>query len=81
MAGWVLHAPLYYPIKAFTHIRFKNSGHYDSVLHSLLLLSYPLYIMALILILSKVHITLGLAALLILPFTAWAWVQWSEVTE
>jgi hypothetical protein len=44
------------------------------------LLSYPLYVMSVILILSKVHIALGLSAV-VLPFMAWAWVQWSEVTE
>ncbi len=79
--GLVLHTPLFYPVQWFTKYRFGDSGHYDSVEHSLLMLLYPLYLLLAIIIAAN---SIGLYALLVLfvfPFTAWAWVQWSEVIE
>lgn len=81
MVGWVLHAPLFYPVKWFTHYKFSNSGHYDSVLHSLLVLLYPLYLLLFLIIFFSFTGWLALLFFLLLPFTAWAWVQWSEVLE
>lgn len=80
-AGWLLHAALFYPVKAFTHARFRHSGHYDSVLHSLLVLLYPLYLLVLLAMLFSLMGGYALFLLLLAPFTAWAWVQWSEVLE
>lgn len=42
--GWLLHAPLYYLVKWFTDVFFRDSDHYDSVLVSMLMLLYPFYI-------------------------------------
>jgi len=81
MMGWLLHAPLFYPVHWFTQYRFANSGHYDSVIHSALMLLYPLYLLLAIFIAFPFFGWYALLALLVLPFTAWAWVQWSEVLE
>ena len=75
IAGWILHAPLFYPLKFFTRRHFKSSDHYDSVLTSLLFLSYPFYILVVSLISFSITPLLGVAPLVVLPFSAWALVQ------
>jgi hypothetical protein len=71
----VLHLPLYLITKLITD-KYFNNDHYDSVFNSLLMLAYPFYC------LIGIGITvyyLGILAacfiLLLLPFSAWAWVQ------
>lgn len=74
-AGWALHAPFYYSLKAFTQLHFDND-HFDSVIVCLSMLLYPLYL--LLLILATWIAFNGAAAFIItllLPFTAWACVQ------
>jgi 1-acyl-sn-glycerol-3-phosphate acyltransferase len=72
--GWLLHAPLFYPCKLFAEF-FRKTGHYDSVLTSILLLLYPIYFLLLVTIALYFYLWVGLAAIAILPFTAWACVQ------
>jgi 1-acyl-sn-glycerol-3-phosphate acyltransferase len=81
LAGWVLHAILYYPIKFFCDYRFERSGHYDSVLHSLLVLLYPLFLLLFFLVVLSWGFMTALVATLLMPFFAWAWVQFSENWE
>ncbi len=74
--GWLLHAPLYLPIKKLTHKKTFNNDHYDSVLVALLLFTYPFYvalIIAIVLILT--HNSLSLLLIIFMPLTAWAYVQ------
>lgn len=75
LAGWILHSPLYYPFRLFTNMRFRKSGHYDSVLTSLLLLTYPFYLILLFIIFYSIQPIYGWLSLTIIPFTAWAAVQ------
>jgi 1-acyl-sn-glycerol-3-phosphate acyltransferase len=74
--GWLLHAPLYLPLKNFTYKKTFNNDHYDSVLVALLLFSYPFYLI-LITIIAILFIGNFYFLLLIfaLPLTAWAYVQ------
>ncbi|HEV8285830.1 MAG TPA: 1-acyl-sn-glycerol-3-phosphate acyltransferase [Chitinophagaceae bacterium] len=74
--GLLLHAPLYLPLKNFTYKKTRNNDHYDSVLVSLLLFTYPLYV-ALIAAGTFIltHNSFSLLLVIILPFTAWAYVQ------
>ena len=81
VVGWILHALLYYPIKFFCEYRFERSGHYDSVLHALVILLYPLYLLFVFLVVLSYGFTAALVTVFIMPFTAWAWVQLSEVWE
>jgi 1-acyl-sn-glycerol-3-phosphate acyltransferase len=76
LAGFVLHAPLYIPLKKFSWKKVRHNDHYDSVLVGLLFLTYPLYLMLIALIVS---ITIGnywwTLVFLIMPFFAWSFVQ------
>lgn len=73
--GWLLHAPLYYPVKAFTKSKFDND-HFESVLVALLMLVYLIYLPVLS---SIAKIFWGWSAFLLFfifaPFCAWACVQ------
>ena len=74
--GFLVHAPLYLPVKSFTYKRTWNNDHFDSVLVTLVLFYYPLYLILLIaavILLTHNFLFLFLAAAL--PFTAWAYVQ------
>lgn len=74
--GWLLHAPLYLPVKEFTRKKTWNNDHYDAVLVALLLFIYPFYVIFLtviaILLTKNFYFLLLLFAL---PFTAWSYVQ------
>lgn len=74
--GWVLHAPLYLPIKSFTWKRTWNNDHFDSIMTGILLVTYPFYV--LLVTLALLLITCNwwmLLAFILFPFTAWAHVQ------
>ncbi|MBO9683769.1 MAG: 1-acyl-sn-glycerol-3-phosphate acyltransferase [Flavisolibacter sp.] len=73
LIGWIVHAPLFYSCKLFANL-FKE-GHYDSVLTSTLLLIYPLYFLLLVIIAFSFNWWMGLAAIPVLPFSAWACTQ------
>lgn len=64
LIGWILHAPVFYPCKLFSEWKFRNSGHYDSVLTSLLILTYPFYV---IIIVFLFFFLLHLYSLFIIP--------------
>ncbi len=74
--GWIIHAPLYVPIKSFTYKKTLNNDHYDSILVALLLFIYPVYLVLITVI--AILLTRNfyfLLLILALPFTAWAYVQ------
>ena len=74
--GWLLHAPLYLPLKRITYKKTFNNDHYDSVLVALLLFSYPVYVILITVIAVLVTHNAFLWILIIaLPFSAWAYVQ------
>lgn len=69
LIGYLLHAPLYYPIHFL--VRNRADGHFDSVMVGLLFLLYPFYILliALLLLLFSQNL-LSLGLLLLMPLTA-----------
>lgn len=73
--GWLVHAPIFYLCRFITDLRFKKSDHYDSVLHALLMLVYPLYILFIAILGSFYHNMLFVIVVLIVPFFAWCWLQ------
>jgi len=74
--GFLVHAPLYLPVKIFTYRRTWNNDHFDSVLVTLLLFFYPLYVILLIAaVIFLTHNFYSLFLIVALPFTAWAYVQ------
>jgi 1-acyl-sn-glycerol-3-phosphate acyltransferase len=76
ITGWLIHAPLYLPVRYFTLKNFQQTIHYDAVLAGLLVFSYPVYLL-LVTLFVFIFIKSWLVFLLIifLPFTAWCYVQ------
>ncbi|MFN8244349.1 MAG: 1-acyl-sn-glycerol-3-phosphate acyltransferase [Ferruginibacter sp.] len=74
--GWLLHAPLYIPVRQFARHGIREEGHFDSVMTGVLLLSYPFY---LLLAAFLVFLFTGgwwwLLVFIVLPFLAWSYVQ------
>jgi len=74
--GWLVHAPLYLPIKYWVHKKYNNSGHVDAMQIVLPLFTYPFYLLLISLILFFILKTWWVSLLfIILPFTAWSYVQ------
>jgi 1-acyl-sn-glycerol-3-phosphate acyltransferase len=74
--GWIVHAPFYLPARSFTWKRTYNNDHYDSIITGILLFTYPFYLLLLTLLLFLFTNSRYAALLmLILPFTAWSYVQ------
>jgi 1-acyl-sn-glycerol-3-phosphate acyltransferase len=74
--GFVLNAPLYLPVRNLLYKKAGDSGHYDSLLMGLLLILYPVYLLALTLIaffISRQWFSFLLLA--IIPFTAWSYIR------
>ena len=77
-AGWLLHAPLYLPIKQLTRSRTLGTDHYDSVLVALLLVSYPFYCLLITLLVREVTGSDWAWLLVVaLPFLVWCRI-WSK---
>jgi hypothetical protein len=75
-AGWLLHIPLFLPLKQFTVRKTKQNDHYDSLIVALHFFAYPVYLLlvtGLVVFLSCNWWSLLL--LIALPFTAWSFVQ------
>lgn len=45
-AGWLLHAPLYYPIKKMIVVKNIDTDHFDSLVVGLLFIAYPFYVVS-----------------------------------
>ena len=74
--GWVFHVPLYLPIKYWVMKKYAETVHVDSMLIVITLFSYPIYLLLLTLLLLIILNSFWIFSLLIiLPFTAWSYVQ------
>jgi len=74
--GWLIHAPLYLPIKNFTYKKTRDNDHYDSVLIALLLFLYPVYAaLVTVFIFFLTGNQFSWLMLIALPLTAWSYVQ------
>lgn len=74
--GWILHAPLYIPVKKFILSRLNDTCHFDSLITGMLIILYPFYlliIISLLIIFTKIWWLLLL--IFIFPLSAWAYVQ------
>ncbi|MCB0714740.1 MAG: 1-acyl-sn-glycerol-3-phosphate acyltransferase [Chitinophagaceae bacterium] len=74
--GYLLHWPLYVPLRKYIANRTYQTDHFDSVMTGALLLVYPVYLL-LITIISALFIRKiwVLSGLLLIPFTAWSYLQ------
>jgi 1-acyl-sn-glycerol-3-phosphate acyltransferase len=76
LAGLLIHAPLYYFTKWLGNSLIKEDSHDDSKLIGFLFILYPVYLLLLLVISCIVTGScLAIILLLILPFTAWSYVQ------
>jgi len=74
--GWIIHAPLYLPIKKWLNNKYYGTGHVPAMQIAFLILFYPIYLSLIILILLLVFKCWWVLLLfLIFPFTAWSYVQ------
>jgi hypothetical protein len=74
IVGWLLHFPLYVPITLV--VRNKASDHYDSVVVGLLFLAYPFYLLLVaILLMLLVKNSMAWLSIILLPFSAWSYLQ------
>ncbi|WP_462255056.1 1-acyl-sn-glycerol-3-phosphate acyltransferase [Ferruginibacter sp.] len=75
-AGYIIHAPFYYFVKWLGNTLIKEEGHFDSKMVGLLFFLYPVYLMLLITLCYCITKNwMSILLFLILPFTAWAYVQ------
>lgn len=77
LLGWLTHAPLYLPLRAWARKKYLRTDHFDSVMMGLLLLAYPVYLILFTGVVSLL-LPIGLGALgcfLLLPLLAWCYVQ------
>jgi hypothetical protein len=74
--GYIFHAPLYLHWKNYTWKRTKDNDHYDSVMAALLMITYPFYLLPIVIILFLLlHSWYPFLLFVIAPFCAWAFVQ------
>ncbi len=74
--GWLLHFPLYLPIKSIIWKKTHYNDHFDSVMLGVLLFAYPFYIIAI----TSIAIALTgclwyLLLIVVIPVTAWPVIQ------
>lgn len=78
-AGWLLHQPLFAPLKYFAVKKASHTGHYDSVLAMLLFFSYPFYLLLIAISLLKWGDHPALICLVALfPLTAFCYTQYKS---
>jgi len=76
IAGFIFHIPYYLPLKLFSKKRTTGTGHYDSVIIALVTLLYPFYVLLFsFLMVWFFHSWSFLGSILVLPFTAWSYIQ------
>jgi 1-acyl-sn-glycerol-3-phosphate acyltransferase len=74
--GWLIHLPLYLPLKVYVWKRTYKNDHYDSVMTGILLFLYPVYIFIILSILWFLLKSWWIVFLFpIFPFTAWSCTQ------
>ncbi len=79
VAGWILHAPLYIPLKKIVQQKTKDTVYYDSILFGALLVSYPFYWLLINIIFQPMikNEWMGLM-LLCMPLLSWICVYWKQ---
>ena len=74
--GFLVHAPLYAPVKSFVYKKTYLTDHYDSVFTTILLIAYPIYLLLITLIIfAFLKASWVFLLLLFLPFTAWSYTR------
>jgi 1-acyl-sn-glycerol-3-phosphate acyltransferase len=76
VAGWLLHAPLYLPLKKIAYTKAAHNDHFDSAMTGSLFLLYPFYLLLLSTLTYFItKNSMSWLILPVLPFCAWAYTQ------
>lgn len=77
VAGYLIHAPLYLPLRKLAITRAAPFEHYDSVIAGLLMILYPIYLLIIFvgIFLFWKFLPALLLAFLLIPFTAWCFIR------
>lgn len=70
IAGYLLHAPLYIPVRKIILKKAAHSDHYDSIIIGLLFLAYPFYLCLLCMIALMLHLPYSWIIFLFPPLCA-----------
>lgn len=81
LIGWILHAPLYFPIRAVVAITSRYNDHFDSIVAGLLLLLYPTYWLFLLGVGYSTYGWIGLGVALMSPLWIRALLVWLPQTD
>ena len=82
LAGFVLHVPLYFPLRLFAKRTTRGTIHYDSVMAGLFAILYPFYAIGLSGAACRLSgSALGWLGLFVFPLTARAWIWLSRQTD
>lgn len=74
--GWLVHAPVYIPVKNIVLKKYSRTVHVDSMLIAIPLFIYPFYLLLIIsILLIFTNCWWMLLLFIVLPFTAWSFVQ------
>ena len=74
--GWLVHAPLYLPIKYWVNKKYNDTGHLAAMQIILSLFMYPFYLLLVtFLLFFTLNSYVAFLLMIILPFTAWSYVQ------
>lgn len=80
--GLIINAPFYLLVRAFVKNRVKETGHFDSVMLGVLMLSYPIFVLLIGLILYLMTgYVYSVFSILIFPISAWAFAFLKKKTE
>ena len=81
LIGWILHAPLYFPMRAIVAIASRYNDHFDSIIAGLLLLLYPIYWTGLLFTGYSLAGWYGLSIALLSPMWIRALLAWLPQTD
>lgn len=76
--GLIIHAPFFIPVKNFVTKKAGKTDHFDSVLLGISLITYPFYVLLLTVILVLLFCNWFWLSLLLIPFTAFSYIQLSK---
>lgn len=80
--GYILHLPLYLPLKKIIETKATGTGHYDSIIVGSLFLLYPFYLLILAYLTYLIAGSFWwMSVFLIVPFCAWSYVQLKQQTD
>jgi len=81
MIGWILHAPLYFPIRLIVAATTRYNDHFDSIMAGLLLLLSPIYWFVIMYLGHSLYGMTGLCVGFMAPFTIRALLSWLPQTD